>query len=111
MALLTNGTWWAFRFLGKTIFPLLVLATAFLLGFRQFVGWVYALVLCVAWDFAFVGLLLPTIDNIRMGTIPNSSFFLLPAFASIQTGLIILAFVLNQALLISLWVKRREFAR
>ncbi|BCM89845.1 hypothetical protein IAD21_01693 [Abditibacteriota bacterium] len=112
MPLPTMAILWADQPLGRTILPLLILAAALLLSFRQFVGWIYALVLCFASDFAFLGLLIPIMDNLNAnnGNL-GSSFPLLPTLASVQGMLVIVALLLNQALFVSLIVKRRNFAR
>ena len=106
--LLTN---WVFRLLNGAALPLLVLATALLLGFHQFVAWVYALVLCGVWDVAFVGLILPIVDNFKSGYIADLSFFLPTTLAPVQWVFVAGAFLLNQALFVWLLIKRRDFAR
>lgn len=117
MPALTLVTLWVSQLFGRMALPLMVIATALLLCFRQFVGWVYALVLCVAWDLALVALILPVIaliDNLSGGTGGAtfiSALSLLSTLGSVPGVLVVSTFLLNQALFVLLVVKRRDFAR
>jgi hypothetical protein len=117
LSVLTRVTVRVSQLFGGMVLPLAVIATALLLGFRQFVGWVYALVLCVAWDLALVGLILPVvalINNLSGGSgsmMVNDWLSLFTALGSLPGMLAVGAFLINQALFILLVVKRRDFAR
>ncbi|BCM89844.1 hypothetical protein IAD21_01692 [Abditibacteriota bacterium] len=119
MPALTHQVQWVSHLFGGAALPMLVLATALLLGFRQFLGWVYALVLCVAWDLAFLGLLMfviTLITNLSGSSTTTPPLAQLPmyislVFGSVQGVLAMLALLLNQVLFVSLIVKRRDFGR
>lgn len=115
MPALTFAVFWVFGLLEKTALPMLVLATAILLGLRQFLGWVYALVLCLAWNLAFAGLFLRGLSLIERLTGMSKPIF--SESLRLLTGsdggyfLALCALLLNQILLVTLVVKRARFVR
>ncbi len=93
--------------------PMLVLLVALLLRYRQVSGWILALAFCVACDFAFVGLVLPSIAlaNNLSGADDGSTASLRNGAAWSTPGLWlgVVAVFLNQILFALLLQKRREF--
>ncbi len=102
----------AYHFGGGLALPMLLLATALLLGLRQSAGWVLALIFCVVCDLAFLGLALPVVslaNRVKGG---------LGAVAALSSGglsfvlgfwLAVGALLFNQILFVLLLRKRREF--
>ena len=103
MPALTMALLSVFHLVGSLAIPCFVVAIAFLLQLRQKAGWFCALALCVACDFAVLGLILPVVS------LWNSVGSTFSPLSQPGVGLTIGAFVLNQILFVLLLVKRREF--
>lgn len=98
---------------GSLVLLMLALATALLLGLRQWAGWMLALVLCGACDLAGLGLFLPVValvNNLNGGDgapAPVSPGSVVGS--NVGFWLALGALLFNQILFVLLLRKRREF--
>ncbi len=103
MPALTMALLSVFHLVGNLAIPCFVVAIAFLLQLRQSAGWFCALALCVACDFAVLGLMMPVIS---LWNWVGSTF---SPLSQPGVGLAIGAFVFNQVLFVILLFNRRKF--